>query len=277
MSGAVTECNEGNGLPVDGAARPAINASGMRNPMKGLRPDRIDRTSNGTRKRLIVRNKDPADKEWRPPDLAAIMQEINRREMKSWLQPKSGDLLLDVRYLQGQSARESNAKIKGVFARATIVMAAATIEAVTNDALAEIYQLMTDSVPSECAGEPPWCYFRGRSTRRMASLLRKGSFAKKRDYIVTAIEGGTGYGLENTEIRDIDRLMTFRNRIVHMSFHERPGKYKALLNANEAVHIAAAACETARRYLDLLSTGFSEMRLPIPTIRPYWHFEDDLK
>ena len=119
-----------------------------------------------------------------PPDFNEILKRMHKEEMRSWLQPKSGDLLRDVVYLQGRTATEKNRTVRGIYARSTIVMGVATIEAVTNDALATIYELLTDSIPSECVGEPPWCYFIGRSTRRIASLLRKASFAKKRNYVL---------------------------------------------------------------------------------------------
>jgi hypothetical protein len=131
-----------------------------------------------------------------PPDLGEIMQRINRAEMRSWLEPKSGDLLSDVWYLGSRAAKEKNTKIKGIYARATIVIAAATIEAITNDALATVYDLMTDSIPSECSDEPPWRYFGRLSTRRIAVLLRKAGFAKKRDYVLAAISRGIGEHLE---------------------------------------------------------------------------------
>ncbi len=213
--------------------------------------------------------------EW-PPDFIEIIQRMHKEEMRSWLQPKSGDLLRDVIYLQGRAAKEKNQTVRGIYARAAIVMSVATIEAVTNDALATIYDLLTDSIPSECTDEPPWRYFIGRSTRRIASLLRRGSFAKKRDYVLGQIERLMGDMLEEPLVKDIDRLVLFRNRIVHMSYQERPGRYRPLLNTAQMTHMAALAGDCARRYLDFLSYSFSELNLPIRTIRPFHHFEDDL-
>jgi hypothetical protein len=48
--------------------------------------------------------------------------------MRSWLQPKSGDLLHDVIYLQKRAAKENTKTARGIYARAAIVMAVATIE-----------------------------------------------------------------------------------------------------------------------------------------------------
>jgi len=211
-----------------------------------------------------------------PMDFNEILERMHKEEMRSWLQPKSGDLLRDVTYLQGRAAKEKNRTIRGIYARATIVMSAATIEAITNDALATIYELLTDTIPSECAGEPPWCYFLGRSDRRIASLLRKGSFTKKRDYLLDQIERLTGNVLEKSLIKDIDRLMVFRNRIVHMSYQEKPKRYGSMLNAGQAAHIAVLGGRCAHQYLDFLSYEFSELSLPIRTIRPWRQFEGEI-
>lgn len=212
-----------------------------------------------------------------PPDFNEIIKRMHKEEMRSWLQPKSGDLLRDVAYLQGRAAKEKGRTIRGIYARAAIVMSVATIEAVTNDALATIYELLTDNIPSECAGEPPWCYFMGRSIRRIASLLRRGSFAKKRHYVLGQIERLTGDLPEETLLKDIDRLVLFRNRIVHMSYQERPDRYRSMLNTGQAAHIAALASDCARYYVEFLSYEFSELNLPIRTIRPFHDFDNDLR
>jgi hypothetical protein len=78
-------------------------------------------------------------------------------------------------------------------------------------------------------------------------------------------------------VKDIDRLMLFRNRIVHMSYQERPGKYKSLLNVGQFSSIAKLARERAQCYLDFLNYEFGELNLPIPTIRPARHFDSDLE
>jgi len=216
------------------------------------------------------------DPVWRP-DFNEIIRRMHKEEMRSWLQPKSGDLLRDVIYLQASISGEKNSKIRGIYARATIVMGVATIEAVTNDALATIYELLTDSIPSECAAEPPWCYFIGKSTRRILSLLRRGSFVKKRDYILRQIERNTGDVIEETLLKNMDQLRLFRNRIVHMSYQYQPGRYGPMLNSGQAAHVAALASDCAHDYLDFLSYEFSELKLPIRSIRPHWHFDDDLR
>ena len=208
-----------------------------------------------------------------PPNFGEILTRMHKEEMRSWLQPKSGDLLRDVWYLQGRAVQEESRAIRGIYARAAIVMSVATIEAVTNDALATIYELLMDSIPSECVGEPPWCYFEGRRTRRIASLLRRGSFAKKREYVLGQIERCTGDVFEEQLIKDIDRLVLFRNRIVHMSYQYRPDRYRSLLNTGQVAHIAASANKCAHHYMDFLSYEFSELNLPIRTIRPLEEIE----
>jgi hypothetical protein len=199
---------------------------------------------------------------------------MHKEEMRSWLQPKSGDLLRDALYLQRRAVKEKNKVARGIYARAAIVMSVATIEAVTNDALATIYELLMDTIPSECAGTPPWCHFLGRSTRRIAVLLKRGNFTRKRAYVLGQIERATSDVLEKQTLKDIDRLVLFRNRIVHMSYQQRPGKYQPALNAAQMVHIAALAGDTARDYLDFLSYEFSELNLPIRTIRPWHYFKE---
>lgn len=203
------------------------------------------------------------------------IKRMHRQEMRSWLQPKSGDLLRDVTYLQRRTEKEGNRRIRGIYARAAIVMSVATIEAVTNDALATIYELLMDTVPSECAREPPWCSFMDRSSRRVAALLKKGSFTKKRAYVLSQIERVRGEVPEPELIKEIERLVLFRNRIVHMSYQERPDRYRSMLNPRQAAHLAAHAAGCTRHYLNFLSDEFSEMNLPIRTIRPWWHLEDE--
>jgi hypothetical protein len=77
------------------------------------------------------------------------------REPQECLQPNSGDLLSDVYFLEQQIARETDDRLRGIYARSTIVMSFATIEAITNDALATFFELLTDSIPPGSAKLPP--------------------------------------------------------------------------------------------------------------------------
>src|SRR6201990_290722 len=81
------------------------------------------------------------------PEPAEIAQISAARETPEGLQPGSGDLLSDVYYLEQQIARATDDGIRAICARATIVMSFASIEAITNDALATIYALLTDGIP----------------------------------------------------------------------------------------------------------------------------------
>jgi hypothetical protein len=114
-----------------------------------------------------------------PPDLDEILRRMHKEEMRSWLTPKSGDLLRDVLYLSGRAAKEKDKAQRGIYARAAIVMSVATIEAVTNDVLATIFELLRDSIPSECTGEPPWSHFRGRSNAAHSIATEKGDILEK--------------------------------------------------------------------------------------------------
>ncbi len=118
-------------------------------------------------------------------------------EPPEWLQPNSGDLLSDVYFLEQQIARETDDRLRGIYARSTIVMSFATIEAITNDALATIYELLTDSVPAGCAKLPPWSHFKGRSTDRIKSLLRRGAFFRRQRYVLDQIKRTTGRTMDS--------------------------------------------------------------------------------
>jgi hypothetical protein len=202
------------------------------------------------------------------PDLAEIARISAPREPQEGLQPSSGDLLSDVYFLEQQIARETDDRIRGIYARSTIVMSVATIEAITNDALTTIYELMTDSVPSESVKVPPWSHFKGRSTNRMKSLLRRGSFFRKQQYILGQIERTTGQTLDGALVKEIEQLRNFRNQIVHMRFVQKRDQYRAILNGSEAVLLAERAYSSAKSYRDLLIAGFSALKLPIRTVGP---------
>jgi hypothetical protein len=198
-----------------------------------------------------------------PPDLAEIARISARREAREGLQPTAGDLLSDVYFLEQQIARESDDRIRGIYARSTIVMSVATIEAITNDALTAIYDLMTESVPLECLKVPPRSHFKGRSTDRIRSLLRRGLFSRKQQYVLAQIERTTGHAMESALINEIDQLRSFRNRIVHM----RRDRYGANLDDSQAVLLAERAYSSARSYQDFLTAAFAGLNLPIRTVR----------
>jgi hypothetical protein len=189
-------------------------------------------------------------------------------DLSAWFQPRSGDLLRDVLYLDERLSTEANPEICSIYARATIIMGFAAIEAATNDALATIHELLTQAVPAARKREPPWRHFAGRSARRVDSLLRRGTFPKKRAYLLGQIARTTGNLLTVDMIQAIERLRDYRNRIVHMSYARRPERYAPMLDAERAKNMAAEASGCARGYLDFVSREFSTLRLPIPTLRP---------
>src|SRR5262245_1834351 len=69
-----------------------------------------------------------------------------------------GDLLGDVAHLCALATREQKPAVRGTYARATIVLALAAIEAVTNDALAAMQTLVKGTAPAGQSGKPPWCH-----------------------------------------------------------------------------------------------------------------------
>ena len=204
-----------------------------------------------------------------PVDLAEIARVSVPREPQECLQPSSGDLLSDVYFLEQQIARETDDRLRGIYARSTIVMSFATIEAITNDALATIYELLTDSIPPGSEKLPPWSYFVGRSTDRIKSLLRRGAFFRRQRYVLDQIKRTTGRTMDSGMAKEIELLRNFRNGIVHMSFVEKRGRYDAVLDLGELVDVARTASSTVQGYLDFVSTAFAELKLPIRTFRAY--------
>jgi hypothetical protein len=202
-------------------------------------------------------------------DLAETARVSVPREPQECLQPNSGDLLSDVYFLEQQIARERDDRLRGIYARSTIVMSFATIEAITNDALATIFELLTDSIPAGSAKLPPWSYFVGRSTDRIKSLLRRGAFFRRQRYVLDQIKRTTGQTMDSGLAKEIELLRNFRNGIVHMSFVEKRGRYDAVLDLGEVVDVARNASSTVQGYLDFVTTAFGELNLPIQTFRAY--------
>ena len=202
-------------------------------------------------------------------DLAETARVSVPREPQECLQPNSGDLLSDVYFLEQQIARETDDRLRGIYARSTIVMSFATIEAITNDALATIFELLTDSIPAGSAKLPPWSYFVGRSTDRIKSLLRRGAFFRRQRYVLDQIKRTTGQTMDSGLAKEIELLRNFRNGIVHMSFVEKRGRYDAVLDLGEVVDVARNASSTVQGYLDFVTTAFGELNLPIQTFRAY--------
>ena len=150
----------------------------------------------------------------------------------------------------------------------------AVIEAITNDALVSILELLSDTIPFECAKEIPWCCFRGLSTTPIKRLLTRGSFRKKRDYLLNRIERAGGNPLEDTSIKEINKLVSHRNQIVHMNFLNNTNRYRPVLIANQTLSLAKMARDCAHDYFAFITEEFSEMRLQIRTLRPLWYLDN---
>jgi len=191
------------------------------------------------------------------------------QEAPEGLKPGSGDLLSDVYFLEQQIARATDDRIRGIYARATIVMSFASVEAITNDALATIYALLTDGIPAGSKKLPPWSYFVGRSTDRIKSLLRRGAFFRRQRYVLDQIKRTTGRRMDIALAKQIEDLRNFRNGIVHMSFVEKRGSYDAVHDIGELVDVARSAPSIVQGYLDFVTTAFAELNLPIRTFRAY--------
>jgi hypothetical protein len=198
-----------------------------------------------------------------------IVGKITDRDWQAWLEPRSGDLLHDAEHFY-KKAREVGTAESGRYSRAATVFSVAAIEAISNDALVSIYELMIDAWPSECIGLNPWRAFRGRSEQRVARLLDHGNLPRKIRYLLDAVQR-LSYSLA-----DIERLQNnlveaerTRNRIMHMVYLWRPNHARAVLTPGQALHLAKKATETAREYIETLAETFDEIHLPIRTIRHY--------
>lgn len=208
------------------------------------------------------------------------IEELWQREVKksyqSWVQPKSGDLLGDARYFLNKTEAVVEPRIRARYGRAALVVSVAAIEAITNDGLAAIYWLLVDCWPSECVGNPPWCYFKGTSWRPVERLLKRGKLTKKIEYLLRHLNRYTISTPSDDLLSRLGQVVQARNRIVHMTYLLNPKKYPSVLKDRQVVHTAGVAYETALEYINFLNDGFEEIKLPIGTIRPEWWFEEKL-
>lgn len=225
--------------------------------------------SGATKQRRATRRRRRRRKTFHIPT-SAVSHQVDGEHAQSWLEPQAGDLLLDVVYLQDQTEEQKNEHFRSVYARAAVVMATATIEAATNDAIALMYAAMTSDISAEDMRKPPWVHFRGRSTDRMAALFRRGSFHRKREYVLSQIERVSGTTLPRELAREIEILTKLRNRIVHTNSLARPDTFGSLTKGDEVVRIVERASNAARSYLDFVSRHLSDMQLPVQA-RPRPH------
>ena len=151
-------------------------------------------------------------------------------------------------------------------------MGVAAVEAISNDALISIYELLTDTWPSDFADSEPWIIFRGRSEQPIVSMVNhRGNLLRKTRYLLGHLRRITGDELEDLE-RNLAVSVQARNRIVHMAYLLRPRLASPVLEPRQVRHLARLAVNTAADYIDLIDETFSEIGLPISTIR----YEEDL-
>jgi len=194
-----------------------------------------------------------------------LVGEVNTRDWKAWLEPRSGDLIRDAEYFYRRASELSGIE-KARNARAAIILGVAAIEAISNDALVSIYELMIDTWSSECLTLEPWRSFRGRSDQTVARLLERGSLPQKIRYLLRTLRRLTG-----DEIADLEgnhrKSVQARNRILHMAYLWTPNRARPILNVRQALHLAKVVVETAREYIGSLAYTFDDIKLPIRTIR----------
>ena len=177
--------------------------------------------------------------------------------------PQAQILLGDVVHLRQCAEAADPPDAGAVYARAVIVMSAATIEAAANDALATIFELMVAAAAPEQGRAPPWRYFRGRSADRVDLLMRHGTWAKRLDYVLETLARTIALDPPAGLAEAIQGLMRLRNRIVHMNYlRERAEDGPALSPADLAAQ-ASIAGDTAARTVDFLRAAFVAMHLPI--------------
>ncbi len=156
----------------------------------------------------------------------------------------------------------------GRYARAAVIFSVAAIEAVSNDALVAICDLLCDSWPSEHIGAPPWVHFRRLSPAHLRRLLKRGRLEIKLDYLFRRVASLGSRWLPNDDFeRNLRQIVQLRNRIVHMKSLGQPKTIASILNPKQISYIAKLGVKTAKEYASLLEEAFSEMKLPIQTIQ----------
>lgn len=207
--------------------------------------------------------------------LDEIFSQYAKQQYRTWIQPKSGDLLGDARYFLTRAKVTSNKSYRARYARACLVASVAAIEAITNDALATIYRLLVDCWPIECRGDSPRVYFENTSYRPVLRLLKKGKFGNKIQYVFRHIERLTHTNIDDDLRARLKGVIQARNRIVHMTYLMNPKRYPSIMNDRQVIYSAEIGLETAREYISLVDESFSEINLPIETIRPEWYFDEE--
>ena len=73
-----------------------------------------------------------------PQTLTEIFEHHAKEQYRSWIQPKSGDLLGDARYFLARAKATDKKAKRALYGQACLLLSAAAIEATTNDALARV-------------------------------------------------------------------------------------------------------------------------------------------
>lgn len=201
----------------------------------------------------------------------------------AWDRPQPGDLLFDARDFCKKAKDATKRALQARYGRASLLLSVASIEAVSNDTLVSIYELLVDSWPSECVNEEPWVYFKRVSDRPIERLLRRhGSLSRKIQYVLRHLRRLSFVSddeLDRLEGR-LKRVIQARNRIVHMTYLLNPGKHASVLNPRQVVHLASVALDAATDYIRSVAYTFEEINLPVSTIsitspRPDWWSDKD--
>jgi len=203
-----------------------------------------------------------------------LFEKHAKKSYESWVQPKSGDLLGDTKYLLNRITPGQDPRTRASFGRASLLLSIAAIEAITNDGLSTLHGFLGDQWPSECINDPPWTFFKRTSWKRVGGLLRKERIAKKLEYLLGHVKRVTNLDISDDLRPRLRQIFQIRNRIAHMTYLQDPDKYFSVFNDKQVAYTAKVAHETASEYINLLKEAFEEFHLPIETIRPDWWFEE---
>lgn len=200
------------------------------------------------------------------PTMGELWEDYVKERRERTVLPKFDELLADAMFFWGQlEASSGNLGNQARYARAVIVFSSAAIEAVTNDALAAIDELMGwQPWPAESIKEPPFVYFRRLSHDRVRRLRKRGRVKQKVEYILARLESREGWPFAERDLSArLRQVARIRTRIVHMESLSTPHYLPSILNPKQVRKIAGLAINTALEYCGLLEEGFSKMNLPI--------------